>query len=150
MNAAEPITPFIELQSGPLTPALVLDEFPRAIHQIRLVVDAKLTRGNLILDGNLPEFDEFGGLVGGLQTPHVRGKGDPQLISEVPCTIALDKEGLNKWRLYRIRGPKIFTSLRIATKGSIADGGPARILVLSSDDEISAVIECTRYGLVIP
>ncbi|MGB0596547.1 MAG: hypothetical protein ACPGLY_07660 [Rubripirellula sp.] len=76
-NGDEPITPVIEFQSGPLTPALVLNGVPQHIHQIRLVVDAKLARGNLILDANPPEFDEFGQLTGGLHTPHVRDKGNP-------------------------------------------------------------------------
>ncbi|NNE33874.1 MAG: hypothetical protein HKN13_01470, partial [Rhodothermales bacterium] len=75
--ADDSITPVVELQSGPLTPALVLDGAPRPIHQIRLLVDAKMASGILVLDGNFPKFDEFGRLVGGLQTPHVRGKGDP-------------------------------------------------------------------------
>jgi hypothetical protein len=150
LDADEPLTPLIELQSGPLTPALMLDGFPRPIHQIRLVVDAKLTRGSLILDGNRPEFDEFGGLVGGIQTPHVRGNGDPKLISEVRCSIELVKERPDKWRLYQIHNPKTRAVLRIATKGSLADGGPARIVVVSPGDKVSAVIRCTPYGLVTP
>jgi hypothetical protein len=105
LNADQPTRPFIELQSGPRTPGLALDESPRPIHQVRLVVDAELARGTLILDGNRPEFDEFDELVGGLQTPHVRGKGDPKRISEFRCNIELTKKG---------------------------------------------VVECTRYGLVVP
>ena len=150
LNAAQPITPIIELQSRPLTPGLVLDECPRPIHQIRVLVDAKQDRGTLVLDGNQPEFDEFGGLVGGIQTPQVRGKGDPQLAVRMNCTIELVKEGPEKWRLYRISGPKIRTPFRIATKRSIADGGPARLVVLGPDAKVKAVVECTRYGLAIP
>jgi hypothetical protein len=131
-------------------PALVLDEFPRPIHQIRLVVDAKMAKGILVLDGNLPEFDEFGGLIGGIQTPHVRGKGDPKLISEARCTIELVKEGTDRWHLYRIDNLKMCNSFHIATKGLIADGGPARFVVLTSDDKVHAVIACTPYGLVVP
>ena len=59
LDADEPIVPLIELQSEPLTPGLVLDECPRAIHQVRIVVDAKLERGTLILDPNIPEFEQF-------------------------------------------------------------------------------------------
>jgi hypothetical protein len=149
-SADEPITPLIEFQSGPLTPALVLDDVSRPIHQIRLVVDAKLASGILILDGNSPEFDEFGELVGGLQTPHVRGKGDPKRISEVRCTIELLKEGSGKWRIYQIHAANISTAIRLATRGSLANGPPARILVLTSNDKVSAVIQCTPYGLVVP
>ena len=148
--ADEPITPLIEFQSGPLTPALVLDDVSRPIHQIRLVVDAKLASGILILDGNSPQFDEFGDLVGGLQTPHVRGKGDPKLISELRCTIDLLKEGSGKWRVYQIQSSKIGKTLRLATRGPLAEGGSARILLLRSDEKISAVIQCTPYGLVVP
>lgn len=150
LNADQPITPIIELQSGPLTPGLVLDECPRPIHQIRVLVDAKLDRGILVLDGNDPEFNEFGGLVGGIQTPQVRVKNDPRLVVQLGCIIELVKQGPEKWRLYRIRGWKMRTPLRIATKGSIADGGPARLVVLGPRDKVKAVVECTRYGLAIP
>ena len=146
LNADDPITPIIELRSRPLTPGLVLDECPRPIHQIRFLVDAKLARGRLVLDGNKLEFNEFGGI----QTPQVPGKGDPRLVAQLDCNIELIKEGPEKWRLYRISGPKIRTPVRIATKGSIADGGPARLVVLGSGDKVKAVVQCTRYGLVIP
>jgi hypothetical protein len=149
-NGDEPITPGIEFQSGPLTPALVLHGVPQPIHQIRLIVDAKLARGTLILDGNTPEFDEFGNLTGGLQTPHVRGKGDPNSISNVGCTIELLKEGLDKWRAYKISTSKIGTMLHLATRGTHTNGSSARILVLTSNDKVSAVIRCTPYGLVVP
>lgn len=149
-NADEPITPLIEFQSGPLTPALVLDDVSRPIHQIRLVVDAKLASGILILDGNSPQFDDFGELVGGLQTPHVRGKGDSKLISEVRCTIDLLKEGSGKWRVYQIVSSKTGKALRLAARGPLANGSSARILVLTSNDQVSAVINCTPYGLVVP
>ncbi len=148
--ADEPITPLIEFQSGPLTPALVLEDVSESIHQIRFVVDAKLASGVLILDGNSPEFNEFGELVGGLQTPHVRGKGDPKLILKIRCTIDLLKEGSGKWRAYQIRSSKTGKSLRLACRGPLANGGPARILVLDSNDKVSAVIRCTPYGLVVP
>lgn len=55
LNADPPIKPIIELQSGPLTPGLVLKECSRPIHQVRLLVDAKFERGILVLDGNRPE-----------------------------------------------------------------------------------------------
>ena len=81
-NADDPITPIIELRSRPLTPGLVLDECPRPIHQIRFLVDAKLARGRLVLDGKKPEFNEFGGI----RTSQVRGKGDPQLVRNWTAT----------------------------------------------------------------
>ena len=146
----EPITPLIELQSGPLTPGLALDESPRPIHQIRLVVDADLKSGKLILDGNRPEFDEFGDLVSGLQSPHVRGKGDAKLTVKIACSIELIKERPDNWRLYRIDGRALRTSLRVATRGSIADGGPARLVLLGADDKIAIVVKCVRYGLAVP
>lgn len=149
-SADEPMSPLIEFQSGPLTPALVLDNVPQPIHQVRLVVDAKLASGILILDGNSPKFDDFGALVGGLQTPHVRGQGDPKRISKVRCSIALLKDGSGKWRLYQIQSSKTGKGLRLATRGRLADGGSARILVLDSQDKVSTVIPCTPYGLVVP
>jgi hypothetical protein len=104
----------------------------------------------LILDGNSPEFDEFGDLVGGLQTPHVRGKGDAKLILEFRCTIDLLKRSSGKWRIYQIQSSKTGKSLRLATRGPLQNGGSARILVLDSSDTISAVIRCTPYGLLVP
>jgi hypothetical protein len=56
------VSPIIELQSEALTPALVIDESRRPVYQIRLVVDADGKHGTLILDPNVPVFDEFGGL----------------------------------------------------------------------------------------
>jgi hypothetical protein len=146
----EPIAPFIELQSGPLTPGLELDESPRPIHQIRLLVDANQTRGTLVLDGNDPKFDEFGALVGGIPTPQVRDTSDPRLAVQLACTIEFVKDGPEMWRLYRLSGPKIRTPLRIASRGSLGDSGPTRLVVLGPDDNAKSVVECTRYGLVVP
>ena len=86
-DADEPIVPLIELQSEALTPGLVLDECPRRIHQVRIVVDAKLERGTLILDPNVPEFDEFGELTGGILTPQARGQAGPLKAVELACEI---------------------------------------------------------------
>lgn len=152
LNGEELIAPLIELQSGPLTPGLTLAESPRPIHQVRLVVDADLKSGKLILDGNPPEFDMFGDLISGLQSPYVRvrGKGDAKLAVELACSIKQVKERPDKWHLYRIDGRDLRTSLRVATRGSIADGGQARVVVLAADDKVMAVVECVRYGLAIP
>ena len=150
LQGEEPITPFIELQSGPLTPGLTLDESPRPVHQVRLVVDASLERGKLVLDGNNPVFNEFGEVIGGIQTPQVRAQGKATLILELDCTIKMVKEGPDNWRLYRIKGPKIRTPLRIAARGSLGGGGPARMIVLGAEGKVQTVVECTRYGLVIP
>lgn len=146
------VAPLIELQSGPLTPGMTLAESPRPIHQVRIVVDADLKNGKLILDGNHPKFDEFGDLVSGLPSPYVlvRDKGDPKLVVAIACSIELDKERPDKWRLYRIHGRDLRTSLRVSTRGSIADGGPARLVILDADDTVTAVVECVRYGLAIP
>lgn len=146
----ESIAPLIELQSSPLTPGLTLAESPRQIHQIRLLVNADLKSGKLILDGNQPSFDIFGDLINGLQTPDVRSKGDAMLMVEIDCSIELVKERPDKWRLYRIDGRDMRSSLRVATRGSIADGGPARLVVLGADDRVTAVVECIRYGLAVP
>jgi hypothetical protein len=152
LNGEESIAPLIELQSGPLTPGLTLAESPRPIHQVRLVVDADLKSGKLILDGNRPEFDIFGDLISGLQSPsiRVRGKGDAKLIVEIACSIELVEERPDRWRLYRIDGRDLHTSLRVATRGSISDGGQARLVILGADDRVTAVVECARYGLAIP
>ena len=150
LNGDELMTPIVELQSWPLTPPLVLNESPRPIHQIRLVVDANLKSGKLILDGNSPEFNEFGDLVSGLESPHVRNNGDAKLIKELACSIELIKEGPDKWRLYRIEVGALRSSYRVATRGSIADGGPARVMILGADDKVTTVVECVRYGLAVP
>lgn len=115
--------PFIELQSDALTPALNIDESPRPVHQIRLIVDASLKRGTLILDGNRPEFDEFGKLIGGLQTPEVRGNSLATLQQEIPCTIRKVKQGSDQWQLYQLEGPSLKTPFRVATRKRISEGG---------------------------
>ena len=152
LNGEELVAPLIELQSGPLTPGLTLAESPRTIHQVRLVVDADLKSGKLILDGNRPEFDIFGDLVSGLQSPYlrVRGKGDAKLMVEIACSIELVKKRSDKWRLYRIDSRDLRTSLRVATRGSIADGGQARLVILGANEKVTAVVECIRYGLAVP
>jgi hypothetical protein len=147
-----PIKPFIELQSGPLTPGIEIEESPQPVHQIRLILDATLSRGTLILDGNQPVFDELGELIGGIDTPQIReaDKGDRKNVVEIPCAIAFVKDGPKPWRLYRIDGPKIQTPIRIATRGNLADGGPVRIIILGPDKKAKTVVNCTRYGLVVP
>ena len=152
VDGEELIAPLIELQSGPLTPGLTLVESPRTVHQVRLVVDADLKSGTLILDGNRPEFDIFGELVSGLRSPYVRAHGndDAKRIVEIACSIELVKERADKWRLYRLDSRDLRTSLRVATRGSIADGGQARLVILDADNKVTAVVECIRYGLAIP
>lgn len=149
LNGAERITPLIELRSGPLTPGLRMAESRRPIHQVRLVVNSGLKTGKLILDGNRPEFDLFGEVISGQQSL-VRAKGDVKLMVEIACSIELVTERPDKWRLYRINGRDLRTTLRIATRGSIADGGQARLVILGADGKITAVVKCTRYGLVVP
>ena len=146
------VTPLIELRSGPLSPGMTLAETPRPIHQFRLVVDTDLKNGKLILDGNPPVFDVFGDLVSGLSSPNVRvrEKGDAKLIVELACSIELVKERPDNWRLYHINGRDMRTSLRVSTRGSIADGGSARLVILDADDKVTSVVECVRYGLVTP
>jgi T5SS/PEP-CTERM-associated repeat protein/autotransporter-associated beta strand protein len=147
---AQTIAPNIELQSGPLTPALVLGESRRPVHQIRLLLDHDGKRGTLILDPNVPEFDEFGAHRGGLQTPNVRSKPGPLPAVELPCDIEFVKPGPEKSLLFRLTGAKITSPLRVATRGPILDAGPARLLVLGRDKRVNTVIDMTRYGLVVP
>jgi hypothetical protein len=152
-TADGPITPNIELQSEPLTPGLVLDESRRPIHQIRLLVEVDGKgggRGTLVLDPNVPEFDEFGGLVGGIQTPQVQGKGGALPAVELPCVIEFIKAGRDKWLLFRLRGPGITSPLWLATRGCIGEAGPARSLVLGGDKKVKAVVALTQYGLAVP
>lgn len=144
------LVPFIELQSDALTPPVVVEESPRPVHQVRLVVDASLKRGNLILDGNRPEFDDFGKLIGGLQTPHVRASSLDSLRREIPCTIRMVKHGSDEWQLYRLEGPSLKTPFQVATRNNISEGGPARLMILGPDQKPAIVIHCTRYGLVLP
>jgi hypothetical protein len=153
------IVPSIELQSGPLTPGLVLGELREPIHQVRLLVDIKdgtgPGRATLILDPNTPEFDEFGRHVGGLDTPYVKRKGGPLRPVELNCEIAFVKEEAEnqdpggKWRLYRLRGPTLSSNLYVATLHSILEGGPARLIVMENG-KARSVVDLTRFGLVPP
>lgn len=153
------IHPSIELQSRPLTPGLILAEMREPIHQVRLLIDipnGKGTgRGTIIFDPNSPEFDEFGRHVGGLDTPYVKRKGGPLRPVELDCEITFVKEEaenqdpVGKWSLYRLRGPKLSSNLRVATLHSILEGGPARLIVLEND-KVKSVIDLTRFGLVLP
>jgi hypothetical protein len=145
-----PFDPIIELQSEALTPGVDLEESRRPVHQVRLLVGADGRRGTLIFDPNLPEFDEFGELVGGIWTPQVKGKGGALTAVELACVIELVKEGPQKWLLLRLGGAKIGSSLLLATKGPILDAGPARLLVLGGDNKVKTVIALTRYGLAVP
>jgi hypothetical protein len=153
------IVPSIELQSGPLTPGLVLGELREPIHQVRLLVDLSdgkgKGRGTLILDPNTPEFDEFGRHVGGLDTPYVKRKGGPLRPVELDCEIAfvkeeaVDQDTVGKWSLYRLRGPKLSSTLYVATLHSILEGGPARLVVIENE-KVKSVVDLTRFGLVRP
>lgn len=49
----------------------------------------------------------------------------------------------------QIRTSKTATMLHLTTKGTLANGSSARILVLTSNDRVSVVIRCTPYGLVV-
>ena len=51
-TADEPIRPTVELQSGPLTPGLVLDESRQPVHQVRLLAEGEGKPGALLLDPN--------------------------------------------------------------------------------------------------
>jgi len=150
--SAAPTDPIMELQSEALTPGLVLGEMKEPIHQVRLLVDIDGNgpgRGTLVLDPNTPEFDDFGRLVGGIVTPQVSGnKRGPLRTVELTCDITFVKEGPDKWLLFRLTGPKITSTLFVATRGSILEGGPARLVVI--DKKVKSVVDMTRYGLAIP
>jgi hypothetical protein len=149
-NAHEPLMPNIELQSGPLTPAVILSESRRPVHQVRLLVENDAKHATLILDPNVPEFDEFGELVGGIVTPQSGGKRGMLPAIELKCVIELVKSGREKWLLFRLTGAKITSPILVATRGPILDAGPARFLVLGDDKRVKTVIDLTRYGLVLP
>ena len=149
-RAQEPIAPNIELQSAALAPAVVLEESRRPVHQVRLLVHGDGKRGTLILDPNVPEFDEFGNLVGGIVTPQSGGKHGVLPVIELKCVIELVKSGREKWLLFRLSGAKITSPMLVATRGPILDAGPARLLVLGDDKRVKTVIDLTRYGLVVP
>jgi hypothetical protein len=159
VQADDRINPSIELQSGPLTPGLVLTEIREPIHQVRLLVDIKdgtgPGRATLILDPNTPEFDEFGRHVGSLETPYVKQKGGPLRPVVLYCEIAFVKEEpknqdtVGKWRLYRLRGSKLSSNLYVATLHSILEGGPARLIVIENG-KAKSVVDLTRFGLLLP
>lgn len=157
-GADEPVKPIMELQSKALTPGIVLAEARGPTHQVRLLVDIDGNgpgKGTLILDPNTPEFDEFGEHVGGLDTPYVRRKGGPLPTVALACAITFVKEAGQPdtvgrtWRLFRVTGPKIASTLFVATQGPILEGGPARLLIVE-DGQVKSVIEMTRFGLVVP
>ena len=50
----------------------------------------------------------------------------------------------------RVDGGEVQSRLRVATRGSIADGGPARLIVVGQGDKVASVVECIRYGLAVP
>ena len=158
VSVAGPINPAMELQSAALTPGLVLGEMREPIHQVRLFVDINGRgpgRGTLVLDPNAPEFDEFGTHVGGLDTPYVKKKGGPLHPVELACEIkfvkeeAVNKDGVGKWLLFRLSGPMISSTLFVATRGPILEGGPARLLVVD-DKKVKSVVDLTRFGLLAP
>lgn len=140
------LPPDIEVQSGPITPGLVLEESRRPVHQVRLQFDAKLEKGRLLLDANTPIFDAFGTLVGGIITPQTVDQAGPLPVIELPCTVELSK-AKGKWHLYRVVGPKIKTPLCIATKGALGEAGPTRVIIYDDDKNIASVIDCTQYGV---
>jgi hypothetical protein len=142
--------PIMELQTEALTPGLVLEESRRPVHQVRLLVEGDGKHGTLILDPNVPEFDEFGGLIGGVQTPQARGKGGGLPTVQLGCAIEFVKAGEDKWLLFRLKGEEITSALLIATRGPILGAGPARLLVLGGDKKVRTVIAMTRYGLAVP
>jgi hypothetical protein len=149
----KPITPTCGLQSEPITPGLVLNESPRPVHQVRLLAEVREkggSRGTLILDPNVPEFDEFGHLVGGIQTPQVSGNRGALPAVELGCAIDFIKAGQDQWLLYRLTGPAISSPLFVATRGTIGQPGPARLLVLDGDKKTKVVISLHQYGLVVP
>jgi hypothetical protein len=140
----------MELQTDALVPALEFRESKRPVHQVRLLVDGDGKHGTLILDPNIPEFDDFGELMGGVQTPYARGKGGPLPRIELRCGIELVKGNDDRWLLFRIKDDKIATRVMIATRGPILDSGPARLLVLGNDRKVKAVISMSRYGIAVP
>jgi hypothetical protein len=148
--ADEPIRPTVELQSGPLTPGLVLDESRQPVHQVRLLVEGEGNPATLVLDPNVPESDEFGGLVGGIQTPEVGRRGEALPAVELRRVVEPVKPGPGRWLLFRLKGPKITSSLSLATRGHIGEAGPARFLVLGADKKVKTVVGLTQYGLVVP
>jgi hypothetical protein len=149
-TTAEPVRPDVELQSEALTPGLVLSESRRPVHQVRLLVEATAGRGALVLDPNVPEFDESGGLVGGIRTSQAGKEGGPLRVVELRCVIASMTAGPDGWLLFRLEGPKITSSLRLATRGRVGEGGPARLLVLGADKKVKTVVRLMQSGLAVP
>ena len=98
----------------------------------------------------MPEFDEFGDLVGGIETPQSGGKHGVLPAVELKCEIEFLKEGREKWLLFRLTGARITSPILVATRGAILDAGPARFLVLGADKKVKTVIDLTRYGLLVP
>jgi hypothetical protein len=90
--------------------------------------DAGALAGNLVLDPNALEFNEFGDEIG-------RGADEAQV--SLDFTLKLQKEADGK-RLYSIRGPKITSRLSLAF---VPDGfGGARLLLHNRDGKVKRVV----------
>lgn len=100
----------------------------------RVILKCRLADGGsatLMLDPNVPKFDEFGDPVAG-------GKPSPLVILE--CTLKLTKKDKDR-QLFEIRGPKLGTRLSLVAYEDIMPWGDGRLLVHGKGGEVRYVID---------
>jgi hypothetical protein len=153
---AEPPKPTIVLYSAHFSPGVPLPELKQPVYAVRLeaTVNAKGEgKGVLILTVTPPNYDEYGDLVTGRETDL---KNRPPLAKELPpvtlqCQIELEKKGwvgrVNEApverSLFRLTGPKIGSTLYVATPGPGLWAG--RFLVYGKHDRAEYVVEMNAF-----
>lgn len=147
--------PPVMLRSNTLSPGVPLPEAKGPVYSVNL--DATVTtkgegKGTLTLHVNPPNYDEYGDHVTNTEVDHVarppRAKDQPPVVLE--CKIELEKIGFigrvntppTQRALFRITGPKIRSTLYIATTGPGLAGG--RLLVHDKNDRVEHVVEMTE------
>jgi hypothetical protein len=142
----------VELNSPYFSPGLPLPESKHAVYSVKIEaqVDAKGEgHGKLTLTVTPPNYDDYGDLVTGRETDGVDRSRKKQAPVVLACTIEFVKAGyvgrVNeppiKRLVFRIKGPKITSSLLVATEGPSLTTG--RLLVLGKDKRVEYVVALT-------
>jgi hypothetical protein len=148
--------PNVVLRSATVSPGVPMPEAKGPVYAVALdaVTNAKGEgKGTLTLTVTPPNYDEYGDFVTGRETDNVarppRTKDQPAVALE--CKIELEKKGWvgrvnqspTERSLFRLTGPKIRSTLYIATAGpGLASG---RLLVHDKNDRVEYVVELTEH-----